>query len=77
MIAQQLKTIDGTLSIQLPSQLQEVTLGQLMQMQQVNPLTDLDAISILSGTAVDDLKTLRILMTLMYLPKPCSRYQTR
>ncbi|MES2807043.1 MAG: hypothetical protein V4619_00360 [Bacteroidota bacterium] len=56
MIAQKLKTIDGKLLISIPSQLHELTLGQLIRMQEVDSLTDLDAISILSGVSVDDLK---------------------
>jgi hypothetical protein len=56
MIEKTLKTIDGKLRIKLPSQLQEITLGQLMLMQEKPDLNDLDAISILSGIPVDELK---------------------
>lgn len=59
MITQQLKTIDGKLLVSMPSALTEVTLGQLMLMQEKSTLTDLDAISILSGVAVDDLKNVK------------------
>jgi hypothetical protein len=56
MIEKQLKTNDGWLTIKIPSQLQQVTLGQLIQMQEKTDLSDFDAISILSGIAPDDLK---------------------
>jgi hypothetical protein len=59
MITQQVKTTYGKLTIAIPSALHEVTLGQLMQMQEVDKLTDLDAISILSGIAVDELKNVK------------------
>lgn len=59
MITRQLKTIDGKLTISIPSALHEITLGQLMQMQEVDKLTDLDAISILSGIAVEELKNVK------------------
>lgn len=56
MIEKTLKTTRGTLSITMPSRLKEVTLGQMMQLQDKTELSDLDAISILSGIAVDELK---------------------
>jgi hypothetical protein len=56
MIEKQLKTIDGKITIKIPSQIKEVTLAQLMQMQEKTELTDLDAISILSGKPIDELK---------------------
>ncbi|NNU33588.1 hypothetical protein HK413_04495 [Mucilaginibacter sp. S1162] len=56
MIEKTLKTTRGTLSITMPSQLTEVTLGQMMQLQDKTELSDPDAISILSGIAVDELK---------------------
>jgi hypothetical protein len=56
MIEKTLKTTRGTLSITMPSQLKEVSLGQMMQLQEKTDLSDLDAISILSGIAIDELK---------------------
>ncbi|MDB5158763.1 MAG: hypothetical protein JWR50_3470 [Mucilaginibacter sp.] len=56
MIEKTLKTTDGKLRVKIPSRLNEVTLGQLMQMQDVPNLTDLDAISILSEVPVSELK---------------------
>jgi hypothetical protein len=56
MIEKTLKTVNGKLTLSIPTQLKEVSLGQLMQMQEKPDLGDLDAISILSGIAIDDLK---------------------
>ncbi len=56
MIEKTLKTTRGILSITMPSQLKEISLGQMMQLQEKTDLSDLDAISILSGIAVDELK---------------------
>jgi hypothetical protein len=56
MIERTLKTTRGALSVTIPSQLKEVTLGQMMQLQDKTELSDLDAISILSGIAIDELK---------------------
>jgi len=55
MIEKTLKTTDGKLRVKIPSRLNEVTLGQLMQMQDVANLTDLDAISILSAVPIEEL----------------------
>ena len=59
MIERTLKTITGNLRVSIPSQLSEVTLGQMMQLQDTPDLGDLDAISILSGGAVTDLQSVR------------------
>jgi hypothetical protein len=56
MIEKQLKTTDGWLTINIPTQLKELTLGQLIQMQEKAELSDFDAISILSGIYPEDLK---------------------
>lgn len=56
MIERTVKTLSGKLSIKIPSQITELKLGQLMQMQALEQLSDLDAISILSGISVADLK---------------------
>ena len=53
-----LKTTTGTITISMPQQLNQVTLGQLMAMQQATDLSDLEAISILSGTALTDLQNI-------------------
>ncbi|WP_428330108.1 hypothetical protein [Mucilaginibacter sp.] len=56
MIEKTLKTTQGWLRVSIPTQLKEVTLGQLMAMQEKPDLNDLEAISILSGIAVNDLQ---------------------
>jgi hypothetical protein len=56
MIERTLKTTRGTLSITMPSLLKEITLGQMIRLQDKTELSDLDAISILSGVAIDELK---------------------
>lgn len=57
MIEKTLKTTSGKLRVSIPTHLNEVTLGQLMNLQQSADLNDIDAISILSGVAADELKT--------------------
>lgn len=56
MINQTIKTTNGRLRISMPTQLHEVTLGQLISMQEQPDMNDLEAISILSGTPVSELK---------------------
>ncbi|GAA4093259.1 hypothetical protein [Mucilaginibacter panaciglaebae] len=56
MIERKVKTLTGKLSIKIPSALAELKLGQLMQMQAIEHLSDLDAISILSGITLAELK---------------------
>jgi hypothetical protein len=46
----------GYLNINLPDQLNEITIGQLMELQETPDLTDIEAISILSGISVEELK---------------------
>jgi len=55
MIEKTLKTIDGSLRVRIPTILNEITLGQMIGMQEKHYLNDLDAISILSGIPKDDL----------------------
>ena len=57
MIEKTLQTTSGKLRVSIPTQLNEVTLGQMMDLQQTPDLNDIDAISILSGIPVDQLKT--------------------
>jgi len=56
MIEKTLKTTRGKLRVSIPTQLSEVTLGQMMQLQDSPQLKDLDAISILSDVPVADLE---------------------
>jgi len=57
MIEKTLITTHGKLRVKIPSQLNEVTLGQMMALQDNTNLGDLDAISILSGVPVPDLQS--------------------
>ena len=59
MIEKTLKTTDSKLLIKIPTTLSEITLGQMMDMQEKQYLNDLDAISILSGIPMDELKNVR------------------
>jgi hypothetical protein len=56
MIKRKLKTVAGHISISLPDQLNEITVGQLMELQERPDITDIEAISILSRIAVEELK---------------------
>jgi len=58
MIEKTLKTITGRLKIKIPTLLSEVTLGQMMQLQENADLNDLEAISILSGIEVAALQNI-------------------
>jgi hypothetical protein len=59
MIEKTLKTTDSKLLVKIPTTLSEITLGQMMDMQEKQYLNDLDAISILSGIPMDELKNVR------------------
>ena len=59
MIQKTLQTITGKLAVKIPTELNEVTLGQIMAMQQKPDLSDIEAISILSGIAVDELHNVK------------------
>jgi hypothetical protein len=56
MIEKTVKTTQGKLLVKIPGSLNEVTLGQMMEIQEKPALNDLDAISILSGLPVDQLQ---------------------
>ena len=56
MIEKTLQTTSRKLRVSIPTQLNEVTLGQMMDLQQTPDLNDIDAISILSGIPVNQLK---------------------
>ncbi|HVS93986.1 MAG TPA: hypothetical protein VHE59_18250 [Mucilaginibacter sp.] len=59
MIEKNLKTTDGKLRLSIPTVLSEITLGQVMALQEKQQLDDLDAISILSGVPKDELYSVR------------------
>lgn len=54
-----LKTTEGKLRIQMPTQLNEVTLGQMIDLQARPDITDIEAISILSGIPVNELRNIK------------------
>ncbi|MDN3582761.1 hypothetical protein [Mucilaginibacter flavus] len=49
----------GKLRVKIPTQLTDVSLGQMMAMQTKTNLTDIEAISILSGIAIDELQQVK------------------
>ena len=57
--AKTLKTTTGKLSVSIPATLAEVTLGQMMALQQNPNLGDIEAISILSGIPVEELQNVQ------------------
>lgn len=59
MIEKTLKTTHGKLRVAIPSKLNEVSLGQMMALQENTDLGDLDAIGILSGIPVADLQSVK------------------
>lgn len=56
MITKTLKTTTGKLQVSIPSQLNEISIGQMMQLQDAPNLGDMEAISILSGVPASDLQ---------------------
>ena len=59
MIEKTLKTTNGKLRIKIPTSLGDVTLGQMMEMQEKSNLNDMEAISILSGIPIEELQNVR------------------
>ncbi|ASU33148.1 hypothetical protein [Mucilaginibacter xinganensis] len=59
MIQKTLKTTTGKLKVQIPDKLDEITLGQLIALQQSPDLNDLEAISILSAIPVKELQNVQ------------------
>jgi hypothetical protein len=59
MIEKALQTLTGKLNISIPTTLHELQLGQLMAMQSAEKLDDLQAIHILSGVPLQDLKQVK------------------
>jgi hypothetical protein len=55
MIKKIFKTANGKLEVSIPDKLAEITLAQMMALQQADGLTDIDAISILSNMTKDEL----------------------
>ncbi|MFI5162940.1 MAG: hypothetical protein ACHQHN_16785 [Sphingobacteriales bacterium] len=59
MIEKTLKTTHGKIRVRIPTVMNELTVGQLMAMQEQQNLDDMDAISILSGVPKKDLYTVK------------------
>jgi hypothetical protein len=59
MIEKTLQTLTGKLKVSIPTTLHELQLGQLMAMQSAEKLDDLQAIHILSGVPLQDLKQVK------------------
>jgi len=59
MVKKTVNTLAGKLSISIPSTIDEITLGQLMEMQEHPLLNDLGAISILSGVPLSELQNVK------------------
>src|SRR6185312_3364611 len=59
MIEKTLRTITGEIRVRIPASLNEVTLGQLMALQERAELDDLDAIGILSGVPKPELANVK------------------
>lgn len=57
MIEKTLRTTDGKLKVSMPTILNEITLGQMMEMQEKHYMDDMEAISILSGIPKEELYT--------------------
>jgi hypothetical protein len=57
MIEKILRTTDGKIKVKIPTVLNEITLGQMMAMQEKHYMDDLEAISILSGIPKEELYT--------------------
>lgn len=59
MITTTLKTTTGKVSVTMPEKLTEVTLGQLIDMQAAKNLSDMQAVSILSGMPLQELQNIQ------------------
>ncbi len=59
MFKKTINTLSGKLSISIPSTIQEITIGQVIEMQERPLLTDLEALSILSGAPLAELQNIK------------------
>ena len=59
MVKKTVNTLAGKLSISIPSTIDEITIGQVMEMQENPLLSDLEAISILSGVSLSELQSVK------------------
>lgn len=58
-VSKTLKTTTGKLLVQIPSSLSDITIGQMMELQDEPDLSDIKAISILSGIPVRQLQNVK------------------
>lgn len=58
MIQKTLKTTQGRINVKIPTVLSEITLGQMMELQETLELNDLQAISILSGVPIEQIQNI-------------------
>jgi len=65
MIEKKVKTTTGKLLVKIPSSLNEITIGQMMELQEKPSLTDLEAISILAGIPLAQLQNVNRIDDLM------------
>ena len=70
MIIKTLKTTQGKLKISIPESLEEITLAQLIALQDKPDVNDLDAISILSGIPVEALQNVMSITELQAFSEP-------
>jgi hypothetical protein len=70
MIQKTLRTITGKLKVSIPTTLNEVTLGQMMEMQEKPNLNDLEAIAILSGIPIQELQNITSINELQAFSDP-------
>ncbi|MDB5140496.1 MAG: hypothetical protein JWR12_2412 [Mucilaginibacter sp.] len=70
MIEKTLKTTKGKLKIKVPTDLAEITLGQMIDLQENPLLNDIGAISILSGIGLDELQNVSNIADLQVFAGP-------
>ncbi|QQL50344.1 hypothetical protein [Mucilaginibacter ginkgonis] len=59
MITKTFKTTGGKLQVSIPETIREISLGQLIALQSTTQMNDLDAISILSGTPLSQIRLIK------------------
>ncbi len=70
MIQKTLKTTQGKLLVSIPTNLYEITLGQMIDLQENPLLTDIGAISILSGIPLEQLQNINSMDDLQAFAAP-------
>lgn len=70
MIEKTIKTTQGHLKIKIPDKLDEITLGQMMELQEKSTVNDLEAISILSGISLSLLQNVTLMDDLQVFAAP-------